>query len=159
MPFGRRLTRWLKPTEVLQSLTKLGGLTTTLYFKNIMYIFKFIEKGSGEIQIDAFTELFESDHSYWSMEQYEKQWESAIVIIEKGDAAFFIISVTDPKQSNFIRAWACYPIGKELVFQEHIIFLNELHEPFDIENPHKSMQSYENISEDGCEISEWRTNK
>ena len=39
--------------------------------------------------------------------------------------------------------------------QEHIVFLNKLEEPFDINNPHKHIKPYESISEDGEEISEW----
>ena len=122
-----------------------------------MYNFKFIKHGVGVIQIDEFKEKFESDHSYWQQEQYQNQWESDKEILNYGKAACFITSITEPKTTNFIRSWVCYPINNEFVFQEHVIFLEDLSEPFDEYNPHKHILTYESVSEDGDEISEWRT--
>ena len=124
-----------------------------------MYNFKFIEKGLGEIQIDDFKELFESDHSFWNNEQYEEHWEISKAKVKNGEAAFFFTSITDPKHANFFRTWVCYPIKNELIFQEQLLFLNELAEQFDINNPHKHISPYVNITEDGDEISEWRTKR
>lgn len=122
-----------------------------------MYKFAFIDTGIGEIHIDDFVELFESDLSYWSEKQYISQWKAASIRIEKKLPAYFITSITEPQNSNFIRAWVCYPIDEELVFQEHIIFLDNLSEPFNETDPHKHILPYERVDEDGEEISEWCT--
>jgi len=121
-----------------------------------MYKFRFLQPGLGEIQIDDFKERFESDESYWSQEKYEAHWRAASERVAQGLDAYFITSTPDPKTANFIRGWACYPKEDELVFQEHLLFLDEF-EKFDIEQPYKHMLAYESTSEDGEEISEWRT--
>ena len=129
-----------------------------LYFL-AMYEFKFIEQGKGVIKIDDFEEAFESDLSYWSQTQYEAHWQQAKTAINSGRSACFITSITNPKNSNFIRTWACHPINGKLVFQECILFLDELEPPFNINSPHLNLQPYESVSEDGEQISEWVTNE
>ena len=122
-----------------------------------MYQLRFLQPGLGEIQIDNFIEYFETDESYWPQEKYEVHWKVASERVAKGLDAYFITSTPDPKTANFIRGWACYPKEEELVFQEHILFLDELPEEFDIEHPYKCIPDYESASDDGGEISEWRT--
>jgi len=122
-----------------------------------MYQFRFINSFQGEIQIDSFVESFDSDQSYWSQQQYMEQWKSASARLKEGKPSLFITSVTEPEKSNFIRTWICYPIDDELVFHERILFLDELETPFNIENPHLSIDPYNSVSEDGGPISEWRT--
>ena len=124
-----------------------------------MYEFKFIEQGKGVIKIDGFEEAFESALSYWSQAQYEANWLQASVTISRGKSACFITSITNPEHSNFVRTWACYPINGKLVFQECILFLDELEPPFNINSPHLNVQPYESLSEDGEQISEWVTNE
>jgi hypothetical protein len=122
-----------------------------------MYHFKFLSTGIGEIQIDHFRERFTSDHSFWSMAQYEEHWRQARQVAAAGYPARFITSITNPKQTNFIRTWVCYPMGGEVVFHEQILFLDQLSQLFDPMNPHAEIRSYERETEDGEEISEWRT--
>ena len=124
-----------------------------------MYEFKFIDNGVGEIQIDNFRESFQSDLSFWTANRYIAQWEDAKRHLANDLPTMFITSITDPSTASFIRSWVCYPIGDELIFQEHIIFLDDLGEPFDLKSPHKHVGPYENFSEDGERISEWRTEK
>jgi hypothetical protein len=122
-----------------------------------MYQFRFINSNQGEIQIDSFVESFDSDQSFWSQQQYKEQWKSASTRLKQGLPSLFITSITEPENSNFIRTWVCYPIDGELVFQERILFLDELEIPFNIENPHQNIDPYNSISDDGDPISEWRT--
>ena len=122
-----------------------------------MFNLRFIKPGLGEIQIDTFKETFECDHRYWSMNKYKEQWEEAKTKIIKKQPAMFITSILNPRFSSFARVWICYPIGDELVFQEQLLFYNQLNSPFDIGNPHKHISSYESVTEDGERISEWRT--
>ena len=122
-----------------------------------MYKFKFIAHGKGNIQIDNFSEEFDSDHSYWSKDQYVDHWKSCEQHLAEGKPTRFITSITEPNLSNFIKTWVAYPINDELVFQEHILFLNELIKPFNPLHPHALIQGYENKTEDDELISEWRT--
>ena len=113
--------------------------------------------GKGKIVIDDFCESFSADMSFWTTGDYEKHWEEAMEALCRGEAVSFITSITDPKATNVIRSWACYPIEGELAFQEHLLFLDEIEGDFNLEQPHRNVQAYEAITEDGDEISEWRT--
>jgi len=121
-----------------------------------MYKLTINENGEGEIQLDDFRESFLADFSFWSKEDYEAHWREASKQLDAGSSVSFITSITDPATSNFIRSWACYPIGGELVFQEQILFIEDLETPFNIKEPHCNVLPYEFITEDGEEISEWR---
>lgn len=115
------------------------------------------DDGVGEIQIDDFKESFLSDLSFWSKSDYERHWSQASRALDDGSPVVLITSITDPARSNFFRSWACYPAESELIFQEHILFLEELEKPFDFEKPHSNVRPYESLTEDGEKISEWRT--
>jgi hypothetical protein len=78
-------------------------------------------------------------------------------VVLQGRPACFITSITDPETSNFIRTWACYPVGDQLAFQEMIIFMDDIDGPFDLSNPHKHVPKHETVTEDGDSISEWLT--
>lgn len=121
-----------------------------------MYKFKFTKEGFGEIQIGDFKESFQSDHSFWTKQQYEAQWHSADCMLKNGKVACFATSISDPDNANFFRTWVCYPIAGELVFQEHILFTSELELPIDIGNLHQYVHPYESTTEDGDRLSEWR---
>ncbi len=124
-----------------------------------MYEFRFIGIGEGEIQIDEFVETFESDHSFWSRQDYEGQWKSASERVDQGLPSIFFTSITEPEMSNFFRTWVCYPIGDELVFHDQILFLDNLVIPFNIDDPHQSIEPYVSVTDEGEPISEWRTKK
>lgn len=114
-------------------------------------------EGKGEIEIDDFRESFFSELSFWSRADYEGHWLRAAQAVKKGEAVSLITSITDPASSNFIRCWACYPFDGELVFQEQILFLDDLPEPFNLDEPHKNPHRYQSHTDDGDKISEWRT--
>jgi hypothetical protein len=124
-----------------------------------MYQFRFVKPGHGEIQIDDFIESFESDHHFFSMAEYEAQWQSASKRLIKGLPALFFTSITDPKNANFFRCWECHPIDGKLIFHDRILFLKDLttNEPFDLNNPHRYVLPYSPVTEDGDAISEWIT--
>ena len=117
------------------------------------------DNGHGEIQIDDFKESFRADLSFWSKTDYEHHWARAAEVLHEGSPVVFIISMTDPATSNFIRSWACYPIKRELVFQERILFLEDLSEPFNLDEPHSHALPYESLTDEGEAFSEWRTSR
>jgi hypothetical protein len=123
-----------------------------------MFNFEFTEPGKGKITIDDFQECFESEHTYWSKQQYESQWVEARNNLLDGKASMFITSITDPENANFIRAWVGYPKRNKIIFQEHIVFVDKLKNPFNPQDPHASINKYTNKTEEGEAISEWETN-
>ncbi|MBT2151757.1 hypothetical protein KKI34_08020 [Pseudoalteromonas tetraodonis] len=130
----------------------------TIKLLHLLSMYKLVinENGIGEIQIGDFRESFLADFSFWSKSDYEVHWREASAQLAAGRAVSFITSITDPSTSNFIRSWACYPIECELVFQEQILFLEELQQPFNINEPHFNALPYESVTEEGEKISEWR---
>jgi hypothetical protein len=122
-----------------------------------MYKLEFTEHGKGLIKIDDFRESFEVDLSYWSQGQYESHWQQAIETINNGKDACFITSISNPENANFIRTWACYQNAGKLVFQEVLLFMDEMSVPFNLSEPHLNVQPYESVTEDGEQISEWAT--
>ncbi|MGV6853455.1 MAG: hypothetical protein ACWA5R_14920 [bacterium] len=121
-----------------------------------MYKFTINENGTGEIQLDDFRESFLADLSFWSKSDYETHWREASKQLNGGRAVSFITSITDPDNSNFIRSWVCYPIDGVLVFQEQILFLEDIPQPFNLNEPHCNVLPYESVTEEGDKISEWR---
>ena len=122
-----------------------------------MYEITFQEYGLGQIQIDDFVESFESDHSYWSPQDYETQWKEARSRVDRGLPAIFFTSISAPDTANFYRTWICYPDRDELAFHEWVMFLDQLDAPFNAQNPHVHIPEYQSHTEDGQPISEWRT--
>lgn len=122
-----------------------------------MFRFTLNSSGKGQIQIDDFFESFYSDFSFWSKADYEEHWLKATVALEAGNSVSFISSITNPDNANFISTWTCYVIKNELILQENLLFLNDIPFKFNIAEAHKNVLPYESVSEDGEEISEWRT--
>ncbi|QJR80430.1 hypothetical protein CA267_006410 [Alteromonas pelagimontana] len=122
-----------------------------------MWTISISDSGVGKIQIDDFKESFRSDLSFWSKADYERHWSQAAKALGEGFPVVFITSITEPIISNFFRSWACYPVKGELIFQEHILFLEDLERPFDLDAPHSNVRAYESVTEDGERVSEWRT--
>jgi hypothetical protein len=111
----------------------------------------------GEIRIGSFRERFESDLSFWSTSDYERQWRTGASRILQTDRAALITSMGDPSSANFIRWWPMYRQGEMVIFHEHLLFLEELTTPFDPEMTEKFVRDRETLTEDGQPISEWTT--
>ena len=122
-----------------------------------MYSFSITEEGNGEIQIDGFREQFPVDFSVWKRADYQYHWRQASTALKAGRAVSFIQSICDPETGNFYRIWAAYLRNDEVIFQEQILFLDELEEGFNTQHPHLNALPYESVSEDGEAISEWRS--
>ncbi|HHB1562324.1 TPA: hypothetical protein ACN98A_004435 [Vibrio parahaemolyticus] len=112
--------------------------------------------GLGKIVIGSYEEHFVSDLNFWKVSDYIEHWNVAREVLTTGTSVSFITSITEPENSNFIRSWVCYYDNGELVFQEHMLFLDEPDFEFNIDEPHKNVRPYESITEEGEKISEWR---
>lgn len=113
--------------------------------------------GCGEIRIGAFREAFEVVFEHWSPEDYEHQWMSALRrLLEQGKSTALITSLTDPGSASFLFWWPAYRDGSEVVFQNGVLFLDELAEPFEPSRCDDFVPPRQRTTEDGEPISEWR---
>jgi hypothetical protein len=110
-----------------------------------------------EITIGSFKESFLSPLVYWSVDSYEKHWKENIrkFIFSKMDCTFLITEMYDPKYANFIRWWILYRNGEDVIFQEQVLFLEDVEGEFCLSSAHKLILPYQSINEDGEKISEW----
>ncbi|WP_330455490.1 hypothetical protein OIB37_00435 [Streptomyces sp. NBC_00820] len=117
-----------------------------------------ISPGVGRIVVGGFGETFPIDLTYWNSSHYEQSWSSALNRLEGGDVATscLVSSLSDPVTANFISCWPLYRIGDDVFVQNSLVFLAELSEPFDPEQPWLSIGPREVVDEGGNEISEWR---
>jgi hypothetical protein len=111
----------------------------------------------GEIKIADFTESFHSATTYWNKNDYLNQWKKALERIRQGfESSCFITSMCNPLYANFIFWWVVYIEGDWAHIQNHIFFLNELSEPFQVDKIYSYIQKREIYNEDGNKISEWK---
>jgi hypothetical protein len=110
----------------------------------------------GEIVIGDFHERFESPLDYWSVKDYQSQWKEALMrIIEGHEKSCFITSINNPRSSNFYIWWPIYREDESVFIQNHLFFLGEAQEPFNLYNPYKSVKERVTINGEGQKISEW----
>jgi CdiI N-terminal domain len=116
------------------------------------------EVGRGSIRIGEFEEVFEMVFEYWSLPRYMAQWREGVKrIIDGHSMSCLLTSVTNPVTANFIFWWPIYRVQETVVFQNQMLFLDLLNEPFDVNNPYQFVDPRETVSEDGLPISEWQT--
>ncbi|WP_282704300.1 hypothetical protein [Streptomyces sp. CC219B] len=113
----------------------------------------------GRIWVGSFTETFLMDLSFWSVDEYRRSWEGALRKLEgsEKEISCLIASITDPAASNFISCWPMYRDGDMIHVQNSLIFLDELDEPFDPQEPWRYVEPHREVDEDGNRISEWVT--
>ena len=114
----------------------------------------------AKIEIGDFSENLSSTFEYWTENRYLDQWFEAVNRIRNGcSCSAFITSITNPKDSNFLWWWVCYENNEKILFQEHVLFLNELATPFSEDIPYDSIPGFEGYSEEGEKISSWSCSK
>jgi hypothetical protein len=110
----------------------------------------------GEIRLGDFYETFWASLSYWNEYDYLNQWKDALKRICNGNnRSCLITSIYDPSNANYIFWWPLYLDENIVHIQNHILFLDELDQPFSEQNPYESIRSRETVSEDSSKISEW----
>lgn len=111
---------------------------------------------TGTIQIGDFSERFEADLSYWTVNQYKASWcKAAALLVAGNDKAAFITSITDPVTANFIFWWIAYRSRARIYLQQQVLFMQELHQPFDPHTPSLYIAPRSKVDEEGNKISEW----
>jgi hypothetical protein len=104
---------------------------------------------------DDYYETFESCLCVWTRADYERQWRAAIEQVLDGEASGLLTAYHDPPMTNFMRWWPMYPIDANVRFQEHMLFMDDIGEPFDLGHLNRYALPYESETEDGQRVSEW----
>lgn len=113
----------------------------------------------GRIRVGEFTETFLMDLTFWTVDDYRRSWDGALRKLEEAgnSTSCLIASITDPAASNFISCWPMYRDGEVVYAQNSIIFLDELDERFNPQEPWRYVEARSSVDEDGNRISEWST--
>ena len=113
---------------------------------------------AGRIVIGDFEEEFEASLSHWTRERYETQWRDGLRRLVDGvERSCLITSMYDPTTANFIEWWPCYRQGREIAFQNQILFMDRLEAPYDPAVPYRFVRPLTLTNAAGQRISTWRT--
>lgn len=109
------------------------------------------------IIIDSFTEPVHIPLSYWSFEDYKKNWLMSLEegIVSKKHSAL-AVSMYEPDHTNFIFIWIIYFSDKKVFVQNSVLFLDEC-PGFAPEHINNFIEPRVTHNEDGVKISEWST--
>jgi hypothetical protein len=111
---------------------------------------------TGTVRLGGLLERFEADLSYWTPDQYRASWRAAAsILLEGGEKAAFVTSITDPATANFIFWWTAYRDGEKVHVQQQVLFMDRLQAPFDPSDLVRHVGPREVVDEDGNQISEW----
>jgi hypothetical protein len=90
------------------------------------------------------------------MDDYRRSWlQGLLSVLEGNDYAALITSLSNPRTANFITWWPFYRALSMLHFQEHLLFLDDLSTPFDVNDPFCHVPKYRIANDEGDPISEW----
>ena len=120
----------------------------------------------GQLELLGEKESFDASLSFWTKADYEMHWQHALsYILDENKPAALITSITDPKNSNFLRWWPMYPLSTIIVFREQLLFLDHLERPFDLKQPFDSVSPFDSVAprcftrKQEEKVSEWRIPK
>jgi len=123
---------------------------------------RFVERPSrsgyayAKVSIGDFEEAFEVDLSFWTRREYEWQWRDGLKRLVSGEPrSCLIASLSDPRSANFVFLWSMYAMGGNVVFQNRVLFLDEVDERFDPSDPYRHVGPREAVSTGGEPVSEW----
>ena len=110
----------------------------------------------GRITLGAFRERVFISLDYWTVTDYRRHWHQAVKRIVKGSKfSCLITSMDDPTTAKYITWRPMYRVRDTIYVQDHMLFLDSLPIPFDVENPFKSVPPRKTVNEEGEQISEW----
>lgn len=114
----------------------------------------------AEIIIGDFREPIIIPISYWSEQDYKKQWLNALneILSFDNSSSALIVSMHDTKLADsHIVTWPMYRVGEIVYIHNRILFLEESTKYFDIRKIKAYIGERETVGGDGNEISEWQT--
>ena len=110
----------------------------------------------GTINFDDYSESFQAPVSYWNQKDYLSHWHNSLKrLLTTENKTALITSIYNPKTANFLFWWILYRIDGHVYIQNHVLFLDDLKEPFDEREFYKSIPEREVVTEEGDSISEW----
>jgi len=119
-----------------------------------------MEPGSayGVIKFNDFYEHFYMSSSFWSIEDYQRQWQLAIDRLNSGQTTCFIVNFQP--LTPWIDMWIAYHVGDKLYIQNRYLIGDFYHEIlgenfFTPENSFDFIPKRETITEEGNKVSEW----
>jgi len=114
----------------------------------------------GKIQIGEYVESFYMPLDYWSIKDYETQWEEGIKRLSTHDQSCLVTAINDPKQFPFIEWWILYKVDNKICLQNFIIPPDIYQEKignklFTINSCYDFIPKRKTHSDEGDKISEW----
>jgi hypothetical protein len=110
----------------------------------------------GVLILGEADEYFGSSLYQWSKKDYEAQWRQAVkVLLDGKDRAALITEYVGPEAATHLEWWPMYVVGNEVFIQNHLLFYDQLAEPFWIEKQFSFLCDRTVTNEEGKKISEW----
>jgi hypothetical protein len=113
----------------------------------------------GEITIGDYQEKFASSLKLWSVDEYRRQWRSALkeIIEGVGKSQSALITLAGDVQSNIsITCWPLYRDGDVVYVQNRFLFADDLPRSFKVEDIRDYIGERTKYSDEGDQISEWK---
>jgi len=114
----------------------------------------------GIITLGEVTEGFSASLSYWSINDYQKQWlEAGRRLLEPDSHSAFITCMYDPETANFVHWWPAWRGRGPVVFQEQLLFIGAKEgDPnysfsaarFSIINPYEAVSDWDSTHSEEC---------
>ena len=103
-----------------------------------------------------FKEEFLASLREWTRDEYRRQWTRSIRAVLAGDAkAVLITTYNSPSVASHLEWWALYRKEGSVVFQNHLLFFDQITGEFVVNRAAEFLKEYRAINEEGVPISEW----
>ena len=112
----------------------------------------------GQITLGDFSETFISPIGYWSISEFQQQWQTAAGRLLAGfDTTTFFTTMYDPATANFLQMWPMWREGNKVRVHNQWLFLKDLKRPFDLADPYPPYLHIDELNEAEPEqpISTW----
>jgi hypothetical protein len=110
----------------------------------------------GLLVLGDWKEEFLASLYQWSKEDYERQWRHAInVLIQRTRKSALITEYVSPEAASHLVWWPMYLVGETVLFQNHLLFYDQLERPFVIQDALSFVRDRQTVNEEGRKISEW----
>jgi hypothetical protein len=111
----------------------------------------------GKIRLGDFEEYFAANATFWSADEYRAQWKEGLSRVCDGfERSCVLTSVSNPETANYFQTWPIYRFGSEVIFQNRLLMLDQLDEPFLFSGLYDFVLPYRTTSEDGAPLSPWK---
>jgi hypothetical protein len=110
---------------------------------------------SGLLVFGEFQEGFLASLYQWRREDYERQWRQAIATLLHRKKSALITEYVSPQAASKLVWWPMYLVQDRVFLQNHLLFYNQLKEPFSIGNALSFVRDRETTGPEDEKISEW----